>query len=360
MNAGVSRILVTGGAGFVGSRLCVALRRSGRGAEVTAFDNLTRRGSELNLAWLRDVGVRYVHGDIRCPEDLATLPAFDTLIECSAEPSVHAGQTGSPLGVINNNLTGAVNCLEAARRHGATVLFLSTSRVYPIAHLRGLRHVRDENRFVLTDEQTVPGCSRLGIAESFPLDGARSFYGMTKLAGEALVQEYVFSYGMRALINRCGVIAGPGQMGKADQGVVTLWAARHVYGRPLKYTGFGGEGQQVRDILHIDDLCELVVHQMAMPGMQDGRIYNVGGGLAGSASLRELTQLCQEYTGRRVTIDSDPTTARVDVPIYISDNRKVTADLSWSPRRSVATTVADIVTWIRANEGALRPILDAP
>jgi CDP-paratose 2-epimerase len=359
MSADHRHVLVTGGAGFVGSRLCLRLREAHAAIEVTALDNLVRRGSESNLRTLKERGVRFVHGDIRCREDLDALPQFDLLIECSAEPSVHAGQDGSPVGVVNNNLLGALHCLEAARRRDAALLFLSTSRVYPIAHLRGLRLEEGDTRFELAEQQPFAGCSRRGIAEDFPLDGARSFYGATKLAGEALVQEYVFSYGMRAVIDRCGVIAGPGQMGKVDQGVVTLWAARHVYGRALTYTGFGGAGKQVRDILHVDDLLDLVERQLQRPDVWDGRVYNAGGGAANSASLLELTGLCRELTGNRVEIASAPDTARVDVPHYVTDNTKVTAELGWSPKRKVAATVADIVAWLREHEAALRPILDA-
>jgi CDP-paratose 2-epimerase len=138
---------------------------------------------------------------------------------------VHAGQRGSPLSLININLSGTVHCLEAARERGAALLFLSTSRVYPIETLNAMRFHEGDTRFVLEEDQDIPGCSARGINETFPLEGARSFYGTTKLVGEMLLQEYVFSYGMRGLINRCGVLAGPGQMGKVDQGFITLWAA---------------------------------------------------------------------------------------------------------------------------------------
>src|SRR5205823_893212 len=129
--------------------------------------------------------------------------------------------------------------------------------------LNGLAWQEDETRYSLAGEQRTPGASGDGIAEQFPLDGARSLYGMTKLAGELMVTEYADAYGLRTVINRCGLIAGPWQMGKADQGVVTLWAAAHYFRQPLRYIGFGGAGKQVRDILHIEDLCDLVADQVA-------------------------------------------------------------------------------------------------
>jgi len=221
---------------------------------VTVLDNLSRRGSELSLPRLRAAGVEFHHGDIRFVEDFSSLPPYDVLIDCSAEPSVQAGLAGSPRSVLDTNLIGTINCLEAARTRGAAFLFLSTSRVYPIEGLNGLPFTETDTRFCWDGEARISGFSELGIAESFALDGARSFYGTSKLAAELLIKEYVFSYGTRALVSRCGVIAGPWRMGRVDQGVISLWVARHYFGRPLSYTGFGGQGKQVRDILHVRDL----------------------------------------------------------------------------------------------------------
>lgn len=255
-------ILVTGGAGFVGARIAVGLREQGVAARVVALDNLKRRGSELNLNRLRAAGVEFLHGDIRQPADIAAAGAVDCIIECSAEPSVLAGYDGSPEYVAHTNLTGTLHCLEHARRHGAAVLFLSTSRVYPIAAIAGLRYRETETRFELLPEQDLPGVSESGIAENFPLEGPRSLYGATKLCSELILQEYLEMYGLRGVINRCGVIAGPGQMGKVDQGVAVLWMARHLYGGALQYIGYGGAGRQVRDLVHVDDILRLVLVQI--------------------------------------------------------------------------------------------------
>src|SRR5205823_4167681 len=143
---------------------------------------------------------------------------------------------------------------ELARRHRAYVLFLSTSRVYPVAGLRALALEELDTRFELAAAQPDPGASPHGIAETFALDGARTLYGSTKLAAELLIEEYRDAYDLRAVIDRCGVIAGPWQMGKVDQGVFTYWMLAHHFGRPLTYIGFGGSGKQVRDLLHVDDL----------------------------------------------------------------------------------------------------------
>jgi CDP-paratose 2-epimerase len=351
-------LLITGGAGFVGSSLALDLRRRFPALRVTAFDNLYRRGSELNLAALAEAGVAFVHGDVRCPEDLRGLRHAPSLvIECSAEPSAQAGYGGSPEALIRTNLDGCFHCLEYARTVRAAFLFLSTSRVYPVAALNGLAFREEATRFVLDRAQQTPGVTAEGIAESFPLEGARSLYGMTKLAAELMIEEYADAYQLRAVINRCGLIAGPRQMGKSDQGVVALWVAAHYFGRPLRYIGFGGQGKQVRDVLHIADLCDLVADQVERFDLYAGGLFNAGGGALYSASLAELTAICEEVTGNRIAIGSEPETRPADVRVFATDHRRLTAASGWQPRRDVRTAAADICAWIRREEATLRPLL---
>lgn len=350
------RVLITGGAGFVGSRLAHAFRDDG--AEVVAFDNLRRRGSETNIGPLAAAGVAFVHGDVRSRADLDDLEGvFDVVVDASAEPSVHAGTTGSPAYVLETNLGGTLNCLELVRRRGGVFVFLSTSRVYSIEPLRALATEEAPTRLELTDSQPVAGASSHGIAEGFPVDTHRSFYGASKLASEMVVQEYVAAYGLEAVINRCGVLAGAGQFGKSEQGVIALWAARHHYGRELRYIGFGGSGKQVRDVLHPMDLYALLRIQLERADALRGQVVNVGGGRTGSVSLLELTNICREVTGNEVPIGSVPETAAVDVPVYLSDTRSAEALFGWRPERSPREIVTEIVEWIRDNEAALRPIL---
>jgi CDP-paratose 2-epimerase len=251
-------VLITGGAGFVGSTLAIAIRRAHPGTTVIAFDNLRRRGSEMNLPRLKAEGVRFVHGDVRSLADLAAIrPAPDLILECSAEPSVLAGYGGSPEYLIHTNLTGCFHCLEIARQSKADFLLVSTSRVYPVAPINGLCFEETETRFRLRPGQSVAGASEFGISEEFPLHSARSLYGMTKLAAELMVAEYGDAYGIRFVIDRCGLLTGPWQMAKADQGVVAFWVAAHCLNRGRKYFRFGGTGKQVRDFLHIDDFAIL-------------------------------------------------------------------------------------------------------
>jgi CDP-paratose 2-epimerase len=342
------RIVITGGAGFVGSSLALRLKEYFVEGEVVAFDNLRRHGSELNLPRLEKGGVSFIKGDVCNIEDIEMLGAFDMLIDAAAECSVKAGLNGSPSEVVNTNIVGTFNALEAARKNDAAFLFISTSRVYPIAPINNLPFYETENRF----EWSV----YKGIAEDFSLAGARSIYGATKLAGELLVQEYGFNYRMKTLINRCGIIAGPWQMAKADQGVITLWTARHIYDLPLKYIGFGGEGKQVRDVLYIDDFTSLVCRQIEQFELWDCTIYNVGGGIDSSTSLCELTGICRDVTGKTLHVSSESGTSPVDMRIYLSETRKVQEEFNWQPEFGVCQTVTDIAQWINDNHNRLKRI----
>ena len=353
------RIVITGGAGFVGSSLALLLKRDRSDLEIRVVDNLRRRGSELAIERLRTHGIEFIHGDIRSTEDLAEAGTFDLLLECSAEPSVQAGYGGSPAYVLHTNLTGTINCLEAARRHHADVIFLSTSRVYPIDGLRSLPLARAGSRLDIPRSESGTGWSARGISADFPLGGHRTMYGATKLASELIVEEYRAMYGMRAIVNRCGVISGRWQMGKVDQGFVVLWAARHLYGGSLTYSGFGGEGLQVRDVLHIEDLYDLLRVQMADMSRHSSATHNVGGGAERSVSLAELTAACRQRAGRAIEIVPVAETNAADVPYYITDNTAITAATGWSPRRSLDAVLDDVFAWLETHRSTLEPVLGA-
>jgi CDP-paratose 2-epimerase len=353
------RVLVTGGAGFVGANLAVRLAAERPDWEIVALDSLHRRGSELNLPRLREAGVRFVHGDVRERADLLALPKIDALVECSAEPSVLAGSDGGLEFVVRTNLLGAYHCFELARRDGAQVVFLSTSRVYPVEALRSLALVEAPTRFELAPGQPLPGASARGVAEGFPLEGARTPYGATKLAAELLLAEYASVYGIPTTIDRFGVIAGPWQMGKVDQGVFTYWLLAHHLGRPLRYIGYGGTGKQVRDLIHVDDAAELIALQLAEPERWAGATVNVGGGRERSLSLRETTERCRELTGRTVEIGADPEERWGDVPLYLSDCTRLEGLTDWRPSRSADDVLRDTLAWIRAHEGLLESALAA-
>jgi CDP-paratose 2-epimerase len=353
----MKNILITGGCGFVGSSLALLFKSKYPAYHIIALDNLKRRGSELNIRRLQEAGVEFVHGDIRNKEDLEGFKHLDCIIDAAAEPSVMAGLDSSTSYLVHTNLNGTINCLDLALRHQANFIFLSTSRVYPIHYLENVNFSETATRFELAPTQTIRGFSERGVSEDFPIDKARSLYGATKYASELMIQEYHEMLGLKTVINRCGVLTGAYQMGKVDQGVVVLWLARHFWKKSLGYFGYGGEGKQVRDVLHVQDLFELVDYQAHHIDQLNGQVFNVGGGRKMSTSLCELTALCQEITGNSIHIEKVTQNRAADIRIYLTDNQKVTALTQWQPKTSVKTMLVDIYEWIRSNENQLVKIL---
>jgi len=338
-------ILITGGAGFIGSNLAVYFKHKYPRLEVFVLDNLIRKGSELNLPRLKENGIKFIRGDVRQPKDLNLKFDIDLLLECSAEPSVLAGYR-NPLYIIDTNLMGTVNCLEFCRKRKAGIIFLSTSRVYPYEKINAIKRIESETRF------EWPGFS--GINTDFPLTGTKTLYGTTKLASEFILQEYVAAYGIKAVVNRCGVIAGPWQFGKVDQGVFTYWMLAHYFKKPLKYIGFGGRGKQVRDLLHIDDLCRLIRLEADNLFRLSGDTYNVGGAKEISLSLCEASGLCEKITGNKIKIGRDPLNRPGDIALYLTDNEQVERELNWRPRKGTPEILEDIFFWVKDNEAKLK------
>jgi CDP-paratose 2-epimerase len=355
-------LFITGGAGFVGSNLAVLFKQRHPSWKIICFDNLKRRGSEQNLPRLRAHGIQFVHGDIRNPEDLQLDEKMDVMIDCAAEPAVLAGMNGNPRYLIDTNLMGTVNFLQLAAKNRADVLFLSTSRVYPYDRLNRLPVNENENRFewapVDNKEQPPPGWRPTGVDHEFVTDGPKSLYGATKLCSEIMIHEYRAMFGLRAVINRCGLIAGPWQFGKVDQGVCMYWLLAHYFKRPLSYIGYGGNGKQVRDILHVEDLQDLLEMQIDQFDVADGNVYNVGGGNSFSLSLKEMTALCRQVSSRHISIGSVSETRPMDLKIYLSDNTKAKTDFGWNPTRSPQKVFQDMMHWIKNNETWIIQSLD--
>ena len=342
----MATILITGGCGFIGSNLALAFRR--QGDRVIAFDNLSRRGSEVLRERVQQAGVEFVRGDIRNPADFNSVKGdIDLMLECSAEPSVLVGTRGDDAEfMVQNNLVGSLHCFEFARKRSAPVIFLSTSRVYPYDALNRQEYREEATRFA--PAHAGVGFGPAGVGLDFPLAGARSLYGATKLASEIMLQEYSLQYNLPAVINRCGVVAGPWQLGKQDQGVFTHWLVSHLLERPLAYIGFGGKGKQVRDLLHIDDLVDLVLLQSRQIASFRGDVFSAGGSTFSNLSLIEATDLCQRLTGHRIPLSAEPGNRPADVIWFVTDNRPTTERLGWRPTRTAETILRDIRDWLAA------------
>ena len=258
------KILITGVCGFVGSSLARGFLDANSTLEIFGIDNLSRAGSELNRPLLKKLGVRFLHGDIRNRSDVELLPDADWVIDAAANPSVLAGVEGSTTRqLLEHNVLGTVNVLEYCRRRNAGLILLSTSRVYSVSALSALPLERRDDSFYLRTEGELPsGVTCDGIAEDFSTSPPLSLYGVSKFVSERLALEYGEAFRFPVWVNRCGVLSGAGQFGRADQGILSFWIHACHRRQPLAYIGFGGHGHQTRDFLHPRDLAPLLAKQM--------------------------------------------------------------------------------------------------
>ena len=226
---------------------------------------------------------------------------------------------------------------------------LSTSRVYSIAPLAGLP-VRIENDAYHPnfDSYAVVGLSGQGVSEKFSTTTPLSLYGATKLASEVLALEYADAFQLPVWINRCGVLAGPGQFGKPDQGIFAFWINSYLRRRPLRYIGFDGRGLQVRDCLHPRDVAALAWKQMQSPVRPVEQVQNVGGGIASAMSLAQLTAWCAARFGKH-PIESDSSPRRYDIPWLVLDATKANQQWDWRPTVPVEQILEQIAQHAEAH-----------
>jgi CDP-paratose 2-epimerase len=337
------RVLITGICGFVGSVLARRIRESAAGIDVFGIDNLMRPGSESNRRFDR-LGIKVFHGDIRNRTDVEALPSADWIIDAAANPSVLAGfdNRSSTRQLIEHNLFGTINILEYCRRHSAGFVLLSTSRVYSIRELSALPLQVEKTRFVPSfSEVHVRGLSPAGIAEDFVTSAPVSLYGATKLASEALALEYGYALKLPIWINRCGVLAGAGQFGTAEQGIFSYWLHAWRSKRPLRYTGFGGNGYQVRDAFHPDDLADVILRQLRSGSGDREPLCNLAGGIENAMSLLELSNWCRDRFGEG-EVSPDPSERPFDLPWVVLDSRRAADLWDWIPKRKLASILDEI------------------
>jgi CDP-paratose 2-epimerase len=344
------KVFITGICGFAGSAIARRIRQALPGSEVFGLDNLSRAGSERNRT-LAAYGIRNFHGDIRSASDLETLPSADWVIDAAAIPNVLGGvdNRSSSRQLVEHNLFGTLNILEYCRRSNAGLILLSTSRVYAIQPLAKLPLQIDGQRFSPRLSQIeLQGISSVGISEEFSTAAPVSLYGATKLASEALALEYGDAFGFPVWINRCGVLAGAGQFGTAEQGIFSFWLHAWRSKRPLRYIGFGGKGLQVRDAFHPDDLAELILNQFQNSESKSHRICNVAGGLDHSMSLLELSAWSANRFGPHA-VTAETTERRFDVPWVVLDSSRVRNLWNWLPKRSLTSILNEIADHAEKN-----------
>jgi CDP-paratose 2-epimerase len=330
------KILITGGSGFVGSNIAIYLKKNLKGVKIYSLDNLSRKGSTINKKRLLKHKIKNYKLNIENFKNIISLPKFNLVIDCCAEPAIEASDK-SPDKVFNTNLVGTYNILKKCIKDKSNIIFLSSSRVYSIEKLKKL---------VSYENLKKPIKVQKSINEKFDTHTACSLYGFTKLASEKLIQEMFFKKKLKYIINRFGVIAGPWQFGKQDQGFVPLWVARHFLKKKLSYIGFGGNGFQIRDVLHIDDACEIIMQQIKKFNKINNQIFNIGGGKINSISLVDLTFKCEKLTKNKIKIKKIPKTSKFDIPYYVSDNKKIIRFYKWKPLKNIDNILKDIYTWL--------------
>jgi CDP-paratose 2-epimerase len=348
------KILITGIAGFAGSNLAQELKNNFNNLQIFGLDNFSRKGSELNIRKLNKIEVDLVRGDIRSASDIDNLPQVDWVIDCAANPSVLAGvshETSSKQ-LMEHNLIGTINILEYCKKTKAGLVLISTSRVYSALELANLPVNSLNNSFQLESCNTN-GCTKKGISESFPTTSPISLYGASKLASEQLILEYSYSFGFPIWINRCGVLAGAGQFGKADQGVFSFWLHSFKEKQRLKYYGFGGTGYQVRDAFHPFDLAQLVVQQVSNPNKDAPKILNLGGGIGNSISLRNLSDWCENRFGVNI-VESSNEKRNLDAPWIVMDSSLAKKSWNWSPKIKVEEILDEIANHADKNPNWLK------
>ncbi len=338
------KILITGGCGFVGSNIAIYLKKKLKNSTIFTLDNLFRKGSIVNRSRLLANKIKNYKINIENNKKINALPKFDLIIDCCAEPAIGASNK-NPDRVFYTNLVGTFNILKKCKKDKSDIIFLSSSRVYSIQKLRSVI----KRKKIINPQKIVKK-----IDENFSTFKPSSLYGFTKLSSEKLIQEIFFQTNLKYIINRFGVIAGPWQFGKQDQGFVPLWLAGHLFKKKLSYIGFGGYGHQIRDILHIDDVCEIILLQIKKLKKINNNIFNIGGGIKNSISLKELTGKCQELTNNKIQFKKISKTSILDIPYYVSNNSKIRKFYKWQPKKNIDQILKDIYIWLIKNKNVRR------
>lgn len=345
------KILLLGVCGFVGSALIKAFCELTSELEIYGLDNFIRRGSETNRGPLENLGVKIFHGDTRCASDLEAIPPVDWVIDAAANPSVLAGADGkmSSRQLIEHNLIGTINLLEMCKERECGFSLLSTSRVYSIPALAELPLEVKDKAYTLKQGADLPiGITEAGVSENFSMLPPLSFYGSSKFASEYLALEYHETFTFPLWINRCGVLAGAGQFGRADQGIFSFWINVYLRDRPLAYLGFNGLGYQVRDCLHPADLARLLLQQMRTSNSEKELLQNVSGGAASAMSLAQLSDWCADRFGPR-EIAKESTGRPFDLPWVVLDSTRARQQWDWEPEISRETILREIAVHAEAH-----------
>jgi CDP-paratose 2-epimerase len=339
------RILITGGTGFIGCNLADYFLRKGN--EVIVFDNLSRKGAEKNLEWLKQNHKKnrltFVKDDIRNFTILKNIckdveAIFHTAAQVAVTTSVK-----NPREDFEINALGTLNVLEAARlvNTNPSIIFFSTNKVYG-NNVNKIPLVERETRYEFADEKY-----RFGIPEDFPTDASEHTpYGVSKYAADLYVRDYTAIYGLPTVTFRCSCMYGTRQFGNEDQGWVAHFVISSIFNKPLTIYG---DGKQVRDVLYVDDVNRLVEYSLVNISKIKGEVFNIGGGPENTLSLLELISILEKYLGKKVRYTfSDWRPA--DQKVYISDIRKAEKMFEWRPIVKPEEGVRKLINWVNGNK----------
>ena len=335
------KILITGGCGFIGTNLALHLSR--KKYLISTLDNLSRRGSKYNLELLNQNKIRNYKMDISASKNFSVLPKFDFIIDCCAEASVEVSKKDINR-VVETNLIGTVNMLNKAKKDKSNLIFLSSSRVNSITSINKI-----VNKKILKKKPRLS----ISIDENFDTRSPKSIYGLTKHASEMFIEEFSYAFNLNYIINRFGVISGPLQFGKEDQGFVSLWIWSHLMKKNLKYIGYGGNGNQVRDILHVKDLCEIIELQLKNIKFINKKTFTIGGAKNNTISLNDLTNLSEKITKNTIKFNKVKKTSKYDIPYFVSCNKKIFKFYKWKPKKNVNDIIKDTYNWMINNKSKI-------
>lgn len=332
---------VTGGAGFIGSNYVARLLE--RGERVTVYDNLSRAGAARNLKWLQETygekSFNLVVGDVRDAALLAvSAREADVIVHLAGQVAVTTSVV-KPREDFEINALGTFNALEAARLNERKPIFLysSTNKVYG-----GMEDVKVVERGGRWEYESLP----FGASESQPLD-FHSPYGCSKGTGDQYVRDYYRIYGINSVVLRQSCIYGPRQFGVEDQGWVAWFVIAAVMGRPITIYG---DGKQIRDLLHVYDLCDAYDAVIQNIDTVKGEVFNLGGGPRNTMSIwTEFGPKLEKLLGRPIPVswgDWRPG----DQKVFVADIRKAEQMLGWKPKFDVDSGVKQLFDWVNANK----------
>jgi CDP-paratose 2-epimerase len=338
------KILITGGAGFVGCNLADYFLK--KGSEVVVFDNLSRKGTEKNLKWLKanhKKGLSFIKGDVRNFKSLLkACKDVDAIFHTAAQVAVTTSLK-NPREDFEINALGTFNVLEAARKSSSNpiLIYTSSNKIYG-NNVNKIRLIEKKTRYEFADKKY-----KNGIPEDFPTDAnEHTPYGCSKYAAEIYVRDYGAIYGLRTTTFRMSCIYGLRQFGNEDQGWVAHFIISSVLNKPITIYG---DGKQVRDILFIDDLAR--AFDLACKNVEKTKqqVYNIGGGVKNTISLLELIEFLEKLIGRKIDYrfsDWRP----FDQKVYISSIDKAKKDFGWEPKISKEEGIRKLFDWVNENK----------